>query len=452
MADRRRAVIDLGSNSFRLVVFETGEHGCWKRTDECSEMVRIGGELEPGGALAAHRMALALATLHDFAAYCASQGIPPERIEAAATSAIREAPNGGAFVERARRETGLPIRVLSQEDEARASYVAAVNSTTLRDGVVLDLGGGSLELVAVHDRRPGAIASWPLGAVRATERFLPGRDPVKAGRRAKLRAHAREELAGAPWLADAHARVVGLGGTVRSLAAAASRAAELPLATVQGFLLTPEALDALVAELAARPAGEREDVPGIKRGRGELIVAGAVVLQAVLDATGAPGIEVTEAGLREGLLLAGLLAPADPPLVPDVRAASVRCLAREHGVDLPHAEDVAALAQELLEPGADGAEAELVAAAALLHDVGLAIDEEDHHKHASSLILSAGLPGFTPRELALIALLARYHHKGKPRLGRFAVLCEDDDEALLQRGVAALRAAEERSTVPAARD
>lgn len=445
----RRAVIDLGSNSFRLVVFTIGEGGWWKRTDELSDMVRIGGDLTPGGELSPQRMAHALETLRVFAAFCATSGIHADDIEAVATSAIREAPNGPSFVERAHRATGLPIRVVSGEEEARYSYVAAANSTSLSDGVVLDLGGGSLELVEVRDRQAGAIASWPLGAVRATERHLPGDGPAKASAIAKLHARTLKALEDAPWLAKAgRKRLVGLGGSLRNLATAAVRAADLPLDSVQGFVLTPEALDALIEELAQRPPAERERVAGIKHGRGEVILAAAVVLRAVLEATGAPGIEVTEAGLREGIFLSGLLAPADPPLVDDVRATSVRNLARQHGVDLVHAEHIAGLAHQLLEalPGAglpEPGEPELVEAAALLHDVGLAVDYDAHHKHSSYLILGSGLAGFTPREVALIALMARYHRKGTPTLGGLAPLCREGDEELLLRGAALLRITEQ---------
>jgi exopolyphosphatase/guanosine-5'-triphosphate,3'-diphosphate pyrophosphatase len=414
-------------------------------------MVRIGGELTDDGCLSETRMAHALETLRVFAAFCATSGIGPEDVEAVATSAIREAPNGAAFVHRAHGETGLPIRVVSGEEEALYSYVAAANSTALSDGIVLDLGGGSLELVQVRERHAGAIASWPLGAVRATERYLPGDGPVEAKPIAKLHARTLRALEDAPWVVEAGASgasLIGLGGSVRNLAAAAVRMADLPLDSVQGFVLGRDALDALVDELAGRAPEERERLPGIKRGRGEVILAAAVVLRAVLEASGADGIEVTEAGLREGIFLTGLLAPADPPLVPCVRMTSVRNLAQQHGVDLVHAEHIAGLAHQLLEalPGAglpEPGEPELVEAAALLHDVGMAVDYDDHHKHSSYLILGSGLPGFTPREVALIALMARYHRKGTPQLGGLAPLCREGDEQLVLRGAALLRIAEQ---------
>lgn len=446
---QRTAVIDLGSNSFRLVVFSVGESRWWKRTDELSEMVRLGGDLGPGGELSPQRMAHALETLRVFAAFCATSGIRTDQIEAVGTSAIRDAPNGEEFVQRARRATGLPIRILSQRDEAWFSYVSAVNQTSLTDGIVLDIGGGSLELVAVERRQAEECVSWPLGAVRTTERFLPGDGPTPAKQIAALREHALAQFATAPWVATAgRDHLVGIGGAVRNLATAAIRAAELPLDSVQGFVLTPDALDGLVEQLAARSPEERERVPGIKRGRAEVILGGAVVLQAVLEATGAPGIEVIEAGLREGIFLANQLAPADPPIVPDVRVASVTNLARQHGVDLVHAEHIAELADQLVAalPGAGlpaPGEPELVDAAALLHDVGMAVDYDDHHKHSSYLILGSGLPGFTPREVALIALMARYHCKGTPSLGSAAALCEPGDDELLLRGAALLRIAEQ---------
>lgn len=446
---KRTAVIDLGSNSFRLVVFSVGESGWWKRTDELSEMVRLGGDLGPDGELSPQRMAHALETLRVFAAFCATNGIRTDQIEAVATSAVRDAPNGDEFVQRARRATGLPIRVLSQRDEAWFSYVAAVNQTALSDGIVLDIGGGSLELVAVEDRQAVECVSWQLGAVRVSERFLHGDGPADPEEMEQLRQHALAQFATQPWVATAgRERLVGIGGALRNLATAAIRAADLPLDSVQGFVLTPAALDALIEQLAERSPEERERVPGIKRGRAEVILGGAIVLRAVLEATGAEGIEVIEAGLREGIFLAGELAPADPPIVPDVRRASVVNLARQHGVDLVHAEHIAELADQLVGalPGAGlpaPGEPELVDAAALLHDVGMAVDYDDHHKHSSYLILGSGLPGFTPREVALVALMARYHRKGSPQLGTFAPLCEEGDDELLLRGAALLRIAEQ---------
>src|SRR4051794_15390905 len=188
MAAERVAVVDLGSNSFRLVVF-TAADGWWKRTDEIYEAVRIGEGQEVNGPLQREPMKRALTTLELFAHFTRAVGLAPADVDAVATSAIRSAANREEFLAKARKKTGLDIRVLSEEDEARYGYLAAVNSTTLTDGAVLDLGGGSLQLVRVVERDAKDLRSWPLGAVRMTERFLAEDAPAGKKQLKALRKH-----------------------------------------------------------------------------------------------------------------------------------------------------------------------------------------------------------------------------------------------------------------------
>jgi exopolyphosphatase/guanosine-5'-triphosphate,3'-diphosphate pyrophosphatase len=444
--EQRLAVIDLGSNSFRLVVFSYTDDW-WKRTDEIYEPVRVGEHQETGGPLQPEPMERALETIELFAHFCRATGI--ERVRPLATSAIREASNRKEFVRAARTRAGLEVEVLSREQEARYGYLAVVNSTTLADGVALDIGGGSMQLTHVGDRRARAARSWRLGAVVVTERFLAA-ERVKPKHLKALREHVREELAGAGWLRDAPGRLAGIGGTVRNLGAALMLDAGLPSYGVQGFCIERPALDALVEKLAGMTPAERRRVAGIKPERGDLILAGAVVVQSVMEAGGFEGLEVTEAGLREGAFFEERLAGKDPPLIDDVRAASVRNLAAQYHPETAHTDHVARLALEIwdalaaagVHPG-DPEERELLWAAAVLHDIGTAVDYDDHHKHSRYLILNAGLPGFTPRETALIGQAARYHRKGRPGLGEFAPLARKGDDALLARCSAALRLAEQ---------
>src|ERR1700678_3906439 len=197
--EERFAVIDLGSNSFRLVVFMAAD-GWWKRTDEIYEPVRIGEGLAASGRLGEGPMQRALATLDVFAHFCRAAGLENGSVDAVATSAIRDAENAAEFLARARELIGeLPIRVLSREEEARYGYLAAVNSTTLSDGCVLDLGGGSLQLVRVVERLAHEAGSWRLGSVRMTERFLAGSGPAKRRQLDELREHVAGELTEAGW-------------------------------------------------------------------------------------------------------------------------------------------------------------------------------------------------------------------------------------------------------------
>ncbi len=451
-------MIDLGSNSFRLVVF-TAADGWWKRTDEIYEPVRIGEGLAASGRLGEKPMKRALATLDVFAHFCRAAGLLTDRepaaatgpVDAVATSAIRDAENAPEFLARARELTGMQIRVLSREQEARCGYLAAVNSTTLTDGCVLDLGGGSLQLVGVAERLARESGSWRVGAVRMSERFLPPNGPAKRRQMEELREHVARELEQAPWLARTGRRVVGVGGTVRSLATAVQRAAGLPSNGVQGMVIERGALDELVKRLAALGAAERSTIPGVKPARADLILAGAIVVQSVLEAGGFEGIEATEAGLREGVFFERLLGRQEQPLFENLRRTSVMNLATRYDVDAAHTRHVAMLAlgmfDELARLGlhdGDARERELLWAACMLHDIGMSVDYDDHHKHSRYLILNGGLPGFTPVEVATIAQAARYHRKGMPDPGPLAALFGDaEDMARLNRCAALLRLAED---------
>jgi exopolyphosphatase/guanosine-5'-triphosphate,3'-diphosphate pyrophosphatase len=339
--------------------------------------------------------------------------------------------------------------VLSPDEEAYYAYLAAVNSTTLEDGAVLDLGGGSLQLVHVAKRRALATESWPLGTVRMTERFF-GDERSTSKQCAALRSHVLAELAGAGWLAGSGGSIVGMGGTVRNLAAAAATVAERAGLGVQGFVLRADALGELIDALAKRSEPARAQMPGIKPERAGVILAGAVVIAAVMETAGADHLEVTEAGLREGVFFASYLSRHEPPLFPNVRRASVWNLATQYQEDLSHCQHVAHLAGQLwraLEsldalPSSDIDASELLWAAGMLHDIGMSIDYDDHHRHSRYLVLAAGLPGFSQREQALIAQTVRYHRKGTPDLGDLASLCAPGDEALLTALAAVMALAE----------
>jgi exopolyphosphatase/guanosine-5'-triphosphate,3'-diphosphate pyrophosphatase len=445
----RLAVIDLGSNSFRLVVF-MASGGWWRRTDEIYEPVRIGEGLAASGRLGEEPMRRALATLDVFDHFCRAADLGEGEIDALATSAIRDAENADGFLALARECTSLPIRVLSREEEARYGYLAAVNSTTLTDGCVLDLGGGSLQLVRVLDRFAHELGSWRLGAVRMTERFLPANGPAKRRQIEELREHVARELAQAEWLSRTAPRLVGIGGTVRNLAVAAQRAAGLPSNGVQAAIVSSAALEELVERLAALPASQRSTVPGIKPVRADLILAGAIVVQGALLAGGFDGLEVTEAGLREGVFFERLLADRDPPLFADLRRTSVLNLAAQYRPDIAHTEHVATLALAMFDELArlglhegDRGERELLWAACMLHDIGMSVDYDDHHKHSRYLILNGGLPGYSPIEVAIVAQAARYHRKGMPDPGPLAGLFGPGDIARLDRCAVLLRLAED---------
>jgi exopolyphosphatase / guanosine-5'-triphosphate,3'-diphosphate pyrophosphatase len=441
----RVAIVDMGSNSWRLVVYgyEPGTPW-WSLVDEIREAVRVGAGMGEERLLRPERIDRAIHTAAVFDAFCRASGI--DRIDAVATSAIRDARNGGELLEEIRARTALDPHVISGREEARYGFLAIVNSTTLDDGFGLDMGGGSIQTLRIAGRGLTNAESLPLGSVSVSEEFLPGEKATAKGMKA-LRRHVAEDLDALGWWTGG-GPLVGIGGTIRNLAAAAMKRLELPDIDVQGFTITREALEELIELLAARPASKRGGVAGIKPDRGDVILGGALVLAAALEAGDFDELEVTEAGLREGIFFERLLGEGE--LFEAVRRASVENLAHRFTVDPDHTGHVAALSLAMFDGlGAAGLhdlgakERELLWAACVLHDIGTAIDYDDHHRHSHYLILNAGLPGFTPRELVLIGLIARYHRKGNPNASELGDLEEKGDAARLRLLCGVIRLAEQ---------
>src|SRR5947209_7257809 len=443
---KRAAVIDMGSNSFRLVVYGYEPGRYWQHVDEIREAVRISAGMGAEQRIQPEPWERAVRTAALFSSFCRAASL--DDVTSVATSAIRVADNRAELLDAIERASDLEVRVISEAEEARYGYLALANSTTIADGFGLDVGGGSVQAMRLEGRQLAASASWPLGAVRVSEEFLPGEKATKKAIRA-LRRHVSDVTA--DWF-DPHGdgRAAGIGGTIRNLAAAAEKRAELPFTDAQGFTLTADALDELIDELAALPASKRGDFPGIKPDRGDVILGGAVVLSELMRQAGVDAVEATDAGLREGIFFERLLADRDPPLFDDVRRASVENVANRYHRDLRHQRHVAELSLQVYDGlgglgliEADRTDRELLWAACLLHDIGTAIDYDDHHKHSPYLILNAGLPGFAPREVELIALIARYHRKGQPDVSELGALERPGDERRLSTLSGIIRLAEQ---------
>jgi len=433
----RVAVIDMGSNSFRLVVFEYELGSWWSLADEIREATRVSAGMGEEGVLQPEPMDRALHTAAVFSSFLRASGV--ERVDAVATSAIRDAANRDELLDAISERTGLEVRVISDAEEAWYGYLAIANSLALTNGFGIDLGGGSVQIMRIADRRLKEAESVRLGSVRVSEAFLEGEKTT--GKQIKaLRKHVARTLSEFEWWerGEGH-RLAGIGGTIRNLATAAQKRLDLPDVDVQGFLLTCDALEELIELLASKPVAKRGSVPGIKPDRGDVVLGGALVLAVAMEHGGFQAVEAVEAGLREGVFFERLLGNRDPPLLEDVRRESVLNLAHRFRTDDEHVAHVARLSLEMFDALKEADlhelgdwERELLWAACMLHDIGVAIGYDDHHRHSRYLILSAGLPGFDPRELALIALIARWHRKGDPDPSELGDLeCKGDGERLL---------------------
>lgn len=417
---QRIAAIDIGSNSIRQIVADVCRDGTIRVVDEMKAMPRLGRGVVAGGALTDDSVEHAVDALGRMATL--ARQLEVRRVEVIATSAVRDASNGLAFLARVRRETGLQARVIDGLEEARLAFQSARAHFDLARGrtVVMDIGGGSLELAAAADGVIDHLVSLPLGALRLTEGFLSERHGGRGLR--ELRRHARglirPELPTREWRG---ARVIGSGGTFTNLAAMhLARQGVGTASSVHGTAVSRAELEHVLEMLADMTPEERRTVAGLNPERADIIVAGLAVAAEVLARLDARGLEVSRYGIREGILLEA--ARVAPPTTERAaaRERAVKDFARRCHVDERHSQQVQRLALQLFDAlgrrlGCDATDRQLLADAAWLHDVGYHISYERHHKHSYHLIAHAELMGVTPTEQVVIANVARYHRGAPPK-------------------------------------
>jgi exopolyphosphatase/guanosine-5'-triphosphate,3'-diphosphate pyrophosphatase len=418
--DVRIAAVDIGSNSVRQIVADVSPAGQIRVVDEMKAMPRLGEGLEATGALSPTAIDAAVAAVTRMVTLARQLGAA--RIEIVATSAVRDASNSADFTDRVKASTGQAVRVLSGDEEALLCYRSALAHFELGGGrtVIMDIGGGSLELVLAKDGLIERVASLPFGAVRLTERFL---SPTVRPRRVRaLREHVRDGLKGAVPVKDWRgAQVIGSGGTFTNLAGIVLARQHVTVRSPHGTRVTRVELEHVLDWLQRLDTNERLQVPGLNPARADIIVAGLAVAAEVLSRFDPRELLTSGYGIREGLLLeAALVTPvaADPGVT---RERSVREFAERCHYEEPHARQVQQLALQLFDALAsrmqlDADDRRMLADAALLHDVGYHINYEKHHKHSFHLISHAELLGMTPSEQIVIAHVARYHRGAPPKM------------------------------------
>ncbi len=421
--DQRIAAIDIGSNSIRQIIADVSPSGGIRVIDEMKAAPRLQTGLVETGELGEEPMRLALEALGRMAALAKQIGC--KRVEAVATSAVRGATNGTAFLRQIREQTGLRVRVLDGEEEARLAFRSALAHFDLGRGraIVMDIGGGSLEFAMAAEGIVERFVSLPFGAVRLTEQFLRDRPTAKGVR--KLRKAVREELRQAIPVRDWRgAEVIGSGGTFTNLAGMfLTRQGVGVVHSVHGTRMPWHEIEHLLEMLQELTPEERLGVPGLNAGRADIIVAGLAVAAEMCARIEPRSFVASAYGIREGLLLE---VARVTPVVSDpgeARERSVREFAERCHHEEPHARQVQRLALQLFDAigvrlGCAGADRTVLSDAALLHDVGYHINYQQHHKHSFHLIQHADFLGMTPDEQTMVAHVARYHRGSAPDRGK----------------------------------
>jgi len=417
---RRVAAIDIGSNSIRQIVADVSQEGAIQVVDEMKAAPRLAAGLTSSGAISDTSIRAALEALERMATLARQLGA--ERIDAVATSAVREASNASTFLAEIGRRTGLKVRVLDGEEEARLSFRSAVAHFDMGVGrtVVMDIGGGSLELALTAEGVIERLVSLPLGAIRLTETYFAKGVSPKAVRRLRrdIEESLGEEIPRRDWRG---AQLIESDGTFTNLAGIyLARQGILTARSVHAAHIPRSDLEHILDTLVDMTPDERRATPGLNPERADIIVAGIAVAAEVLRRLESRELVVSRYGIREGLLLeAARVRPtiADPG---EARARSVTEFATRCHVEQPHSSHVQKLALILFDAigerlGCTKADREALADAALLHDCGYHISYERHHKHSYHLILHADLLGLAPSEQVVIANVARYHRGSPPR-------------------------------------
>jgi exopolyphosphatase / guanosine-5'-triphosphate,3'-diphosphate pyrophosphatase len=401
------AVIDLGSNSGRVVVLRIAPEGHLEILADGRSPLRLARDLAARPKLAEEAIDRVVAALKDFTAIAA--GSTARRVITVATSAVREAENGARLIERARKEAGVRVAVIDGEEEARYAFLGAVYGVQADHGMLIDVGGGSIEASSFRDRR--LVRSWtlPLGALRLSTRFLKS-DPPSEQEVAELRDHIRDTLveAGVPRL-EADERLVGTGGTIRNLAKIDRQAGRYPIPRIHGYVLARKRVADIEALVGSRTSSRRGRIPGLNADRADSIVGGALATLITMEALDAGELIVSGQGLREGIFYDRLGLRLPP--VEQVRRGSVAALAARFaswdGGRARRRTAIAVALLEVLDPSAGNRARERLEQATTILDIGRSIDYYSRHAHAADILTESDLAGFSHRKLALLAAVVR---------------------------------------------
>lgn len=421
----RLAAIDIGTNSVHMIIVRVRPDFSFEVVDREKEMVRLGAGGLDGKKLTPEAMTAALQALSKFARLAESHQV--DEILAVATSATREAENGGAFLRAIERRTGIRVRIITGTEEARLIHLAAVYGVdTPKPAVVIDIGGGSVEITRGSGNQVDAARSFKLGVIRLTERFVDS-DPISNRDERKMVKFIREEvdryLEGIVELG--FDRVIGTSGTILSLGTVAAALEEdaVPQGT-RNLRVSAKSLRRLRKTAVEMDMEERLHLPGLDPRRADIMVAGAILLDTLLKRLDAEEITLCDLALREGVLLDYIQRHRkhirNVDSYPDVRRRSVIELAERCAWEADHSKQVAAIALTLFDytrrlHGLGDREREWLEYAGLLHDIGNHISYEKHHRHSYYLIKNGDLRGFEPAEIDMIALLTRYHRRATPK-------------------------------------
>ena len=425
---KRLAVIDIGTNSIHMVLAEIGKNFSYKIVDRIKEMARLGDGTFTSRRLSQEAMDRGLVVLKRFSLLAKNKGF--DTIIAVATSAVRESKNGGDFIKLVRKELGLKIRVITGEEEARLIYLGVRHSMDLSDSpaMIVDIGGGSVELMACTPKRLKFVRTLKLGAIRLKDQFLktdpPDQETIQRMEQTVTQVIKKSLLKKKGLILKSLVATSGMAGNLAEIIYLARTGKTL--SQIDMAMIDLKEIKEVEQLLCTKDSEGRLKIMGLDPRRVDTLYPGVLVLRVLMECLGATQVRISDKAVREGVIYdfiqqhyEGLKAEQD---IPSVRRRQVLLLARRYQYPKVHSHHTAKIALSLFEQtqpihGMGDVEREWLEYASLLHDIGHHIQEIQHHKHTFYLITHADLPGFSLDEIQIIANVARYHRRGLPKTG-----------------------------------
>ncbi|WP_123039533.1 Ppx/GppA phosphatase family protein [Cohnella candidum] len=426
-------IIDIGSNTVRLAVFQVADNGARRIVDQGRWPARLSRRLTPDGRLPDEAVSELAEVLKHYVRICRMHGT--QRIRAVATAAVRAASNREDVIRRLCEATGLRIEVLSGEEEAHYGSQAMLRTLDMADGFVVDIGGGSTEITLLRDRKKIDAVSFPVGCVNLANVYGLNDGPVPSAALDDIRSDVRRLLASKPWISGSPGLpLIGLGGTVRAFAKFRQRETDYPFPLLHGYEQSESELAASLDKLAALPVAGRRKLPGLSKDRADVIVPGLAILQAVMRHTGASRLTVCGTGIRDGLFF-----ETCPPAVGEreipVLEESIRNLnALYPTAPEDHLEQVRKLAAAVYDclnedQTLPGKAKVWLDTAARLYKIGAAIDLNDCADHTFYMLMHTHWNGLSHREILLTAATASFRgiNALKRNLAPYRPILEEND-------------------------
>lgn len=414
----RIGIIDIGSNSIRLVIYGRTESSAFQVIDESKHSARLSELVSRNNNMDATKLEPIIERLNHFKHICAANHV--EFIRAVATAAIRNAANRHEIIDLLERQTGLSIEILSGEQEAYYGFLGMANTIDIEEGYLVDIGGGSTEVTFFQNRNIVHSVSFPFGCVNTFQRFGE-HDPLSGDEVKQIQLMVKHAVEREPWIGKtAGLPMIGLGGTTRTVGKMVQKRTKYPLNRIHNYRLETEQVDGMLQTLRDSPLSQRRNTPGLSKDRADLIVPGMIILQTLYQLSGCSCYIISGSGIRDGLFYETV--SPDRPLVPSVLESSLHNMTALYLPAIPkqHTEHVHMLVMQLF--GVLGEctqmserDALYIHISSLLYRIGTSIDYYGYSGHTFYMIMNARLNGLTHRELILCAMIASYKTRSRAR-------------------------------------